>query len=597
MINVKKTLGLLFAVLTLGTNVSAVDYYEYVVITSRDLIPAFDELLTWKKQKGLNAGAVAIEDILADPTFKNGDLISGINDDAGKLRAYLRASRDKGVGKYVLLGGMDEIVPIRYGYESSLSDEEKQVPSDFYFSNLQGNWKADVAGRYGANNNSIRIQNSNYILYVGRLLCRTSDDIKTWTKKQLIYEQNPGIGDFSYLGRALYTEADDIVNDNNYDGYLYDTLFKYIKVKRMKEGPGEQETSIATYPTGVQVVSEMNSVKYGFLLNANHGNTMQYALATDYENGKQNNVELKPSTNRKYQMLAMDAYDEIVDNAGNRVLGMTRIEKGNGFDNLTNYDSPSVMYSVSCLNIPFDDFRGKYSQYGIRNLGESFLCMNRGGGIAYFGHTRSGWQSDAPKLYQKFINLVETGKDCRFGMLEYNSKMQYTDHSTTLTHNLVGCPETYFWHATPQRFSGIQLNTDQKGKYWVTNVNVQGAVVCITGTKSDGTPYKEKRVISSNVMTPEFLNIPDDYVLVVTCDGYIPYIDYGIDKCVFQKVTYTGTVNKSCDYIVAGSQVTTSKPQGDVVVKSGANVTYNGIINTRLEGGFKVEKGGKLVIE
>lgn len=181
--NFKKSLGLLFAALTLGTSVSAVNYYEYVVITKRDLIPAFNELLTWKNQKGLKAGAVAIEDILADPAFKNGDLISGINDDAGKLRAYLRASRDKGIGKYVLLGGMGDVVPFRYGYYYYNEDlaEERDVPSDFYFANLQGSWKADANGHYGSNSN-IRTQNSNYILYVGRLLCRTSDDIKTWTK-------------------------------------------------------------------------------------------------------------------------------------------------------------------------------------------------------------------------------------------------------------------------------------------------------------------------------------------------------------------------------------------------------------------------------
>ena len=72
--------------------VVGVPAYEYCVITSRELAPAFDRLVYWKRQKGYFAGVVCMEDILACPDFQLGDEVSGINDDAGKLRAYLKYS-------------------------------------------------------------------------------------------------------------------------------------------------------------------------------------------------------------------------------------------------------------------------------------------------------------------------------------------------------------------------------------------------------------------------------------------------------------------------------------------------------------------------
>lgn len=599
--NFKKSLGLLFAALTLGTSVSAVNYYEYVVITKRDLIPAFNELLTWKNQKGLKAGAVAIEDILADPAFKNGDLVSGINDDAGKLRAYLKSSKDKGIGKYVLLGGMDEIVPIRYGtgYNNSWSPDEwgketDKIPSDFYFSHLDGKWNKDGDKYYGEQSgDDVWVSSSSKnVLYVGRLLCRNSDDIKTWTKKLLIYEQNPGIGNPGYLLRSFMTLADGIGNYTSMKNSMptdFKNGFKYWNEKADASG-----TPI--FPKAAEVINEINQSKYGLLINANHGNTMQYAVAT-----RGNNSE---GDNNKYQIVAKDDYDILVDtNTNKRVLSMTIPEVGNGFDNLTNYDSPAIMYSLSCDNMPFDDYGNRYKDHGMRNLGESFLCMSKGGGVAYFGNTRYGFSGASSSLaYLFFAAVQDNSVENRLGILEYQSKVRFRNsssysHFLNLSQNLVGCPETYFWSTTPKKFSGISISTDGKGKYWVNNVNVNNAVVCITGTKADGTLYQEKRVITSSYKTPEFTNVPSDYVVVVTADGYIPYIKQGIDKCIYQNVTYTGTATEKCDYIIAGSQVTTSKKQGDVVIKSGAKVTFDAKNTTRIEGGFQVKKGGQLIVK
>ncbi len=562
-----------------------VPFYEYVIITRRNLIPAFNQLLTWKRQKGLNAGAVAVEDILNDPASTGGDLISGINDDAGKIRKYLRASKEAGIGKYVLLGGMSNIVPIRYGWYNH--DSWGDTPSDFYFSNLEGNWYKDktISGRYGKETDDIKANGNGCFLYVGRLLCRTAEDIERWTKKQLIYEQNPGLGDYSYLGRALFTEADNIVTP--YTAKMQGKLPNYIVATTIKETPNMTEGT-PTGPKAEDVIEQINNIKYGLLTNGNHGSPCTYALATI---GKNEYIE-----GSKYQIISADLYDEIDNANGEKVLYSTKHELRNGFDNLTNFNYPAIMYSISCVNMPFDDYKNFFSEHGMRNLGEAFLCMNQGGGIAYLGNTRSIYTASAPILYENFLGEIKIGRECRLGILEYYSKKNFNNHSTIITHNLAGCPETYFWEAAPKKFGSISISPDGNGSIWVNNVNLNNAIVCVTSANDGGVSYRKTSKITNSNKNPKFTNVPNDYVVVVTLDGYIPYI-YHSNECTIQKETFAGTETRDCKNIVAGAHVTTNKPEGDVTIKSGANVTFDAQNTTRIEGGFQVKTGGQLKIK
>ncbi len=88
-----------------------VEFYEYTVITTNSLQYYFNSLINHKINKGLSAGIVTVESIYANYT---GDTWSGIYDDAGKIRAYLRDLYEVG-GTWVLLGGDYQKVPIRYG--------------------------------------------------------------------------------------------------------------------------------------------------------------------------------------------------------------------------------------------------------------------------------------------------------------------------------------------------------------------------------------------------------------------------------------------------------------------------------------------------
>lgn len=610
--DIKKTLGLLFAISTISPNGYAawgpnIKFYEYVVITNRTLAPAFEELVAWKNQKGLNAGIVTVEDICKDPEAKKGDVISNITgnktDSAAMIRRYLQSSVDAKKGKYVLLGGMSNIVPVRYGIGTKDNNEKSLIPSDLYYSALSGNWDKDKDGIYGEKDeDDIWGEYKKNILYVGRLLCRTEADVRTWTRKQLIYEQNPGLGDHSYLSRAFTTEADNLGSrtyvQNNYPETWTETTWE-------EEGPKERPT----FPKGADVINEINNTKYGVLTNCNHGNTMQYALATKGDN--ENGVEVK------YQVLAQDDYDEKIDSeTKQRVLSITIPESGNGFNNLTNYNYPAVMFSTSCMNMPFDDYRNNFSKHKMRNLGEAFLCMNNGGGIAYMGFTREGRKFTALQIINWFWTYADKdesyfGRDPlhnRLGYLEYMSKYfmnhRYKDeygsstHWSSLSHNLAGCPETYFWAIQPKKFSGIDVNSEANGNVWVSNAYLEGEspLVCLTGTNPDGSLYQKKIVLNKENKTAVFTGAPSDFVVVVSCERYLPYI-YKSNECVVQNEKFSGVQSRNCDNIIAGAHVKMGKPEGDVIIKSGANVTFDAKNTTRLEGGFQVQKGGQLIIK
>ncbi len=583
-----------------------VEFYEYVVITKRDLIPAFNKLLTWKKQKGLNAGAVAVEDILNDPAAVGGDLISGINDDAGKIRQYLRASKDSigksgkvskdRIGKYVLLGGMGDIVPFRYACGNDNSwinkNNDAKIPSDFYFSQLDGNWNKDKDEFYGEYNDDDILPNVKdpLYLYVGRLLCRTIDDVERWTRKQLLYEQNPGLGDYDYLVQALITRSDGL--NDNVTGKVNNLLPSSMTPTTIKETP---DAINPIGPSGESIINLINENHYGLLFNTNHGSPWGYAVATvGYNEYKENS---------KMFVLARDSYDEIYKKNGEKVLFTAKHELRNGFNNLTNYNHPAVFFSNSCDNIPFDDYDNYYRDYGMRNLGEAFLCENEGGGIAYLGNTRVGYNDEsAVKNLLLLLRSPDSSFVKRLGELEYKLKTSAVLGARggypwiIRTHNLAGCPETYFWKELPKKFGNITVSSDGIGNLWVNNVNLNNAIVCVTSANDGGVSYRKTSKISSSNKTPEFTNVPNDYVVVVTLDGYIPFI-YHSNECTIQKETFTGTEKRDCKNIVAGAHVTTSKPEGDVVIKSGANVTFDAQNTTRIEGGFQVELGGQLKIK
>ena len=139
----------------------AAETYEYVIVTSNDLADTtgytynWSDLLNHREQEdGLSGCIVTVEDIDNCNDYYNET--STFNDSAAHLREFCKDAYLDWNTEYILLGGDWEngnserqIVPCRIFTDIYESDTFDTLPSDLYFSNLDGDWYDSTYGVWG----------------------------------------------------------------------------------------------------------------------------------------------------------------------------------------------------------------------------------------------------------------------------------------------------------------------------------------------------------------------------------------------------------------------------------------------------------------
>ena len=549
--------------------------YEYTVVTNRELAPAFDRLLGWKRQKGLSAGVVCIEDILACPDFQ-GDTLSHIYDSAGKLRAYLEHAYKLGSLQYALLAGDYSILPIRYGYKkdydimSQPDNINKMIPTDLYFSDFNGDWDSNRNYCYGEPNADLIDHYPE--IFVGRLLCTTTQEVENYTEKLLRYERNPGNGDFSYLKKAFYCQSDEMQQGNEAEIIKSAWGTTFIEHKIMQEEPSF-DANETTGPTGKQVIDEMNN-RYGFFSWHGHGDPSHIIVS--------NNAQI--SSNR-----VITAFQNV--NPGNFIQ-----ENGHGLDCLTNHDYPAIAYSIACTTTPFDI----YDIYNIPyNIGSSFTVAGLYGGPAFLGNTREGYYKNyaSATLEGAFVDLIKAG-NC-IGAAEALSKMYLNEnkdsvnevntdlaHKVILAHHLIGCPEFSMWTDIPSVYSDISVSrTDHS--ITVSGAGIAGSKVAITSGVNQLPEIKE--ATSTNIT---FANASPNSVVTIYKSNAIPYVA----PLYLQNDTLDASQYFQVNDIHIGKAVDTNRTEGNVVIESGT-LTFESNGDVWIGDGLIIKEGAALIIK
>ncbi len=543
----------------------------YVIITNAEIALAFNEFIAWKRQKGLKIMLVTMEHIRATYT---GDNISGIYDDAGKVRQFLANAYDGGNGiKYVLLGGDQNVVPIRYGYSlNNTTNTSYIIPTDLYFSEFTGNWDVDRDGRYGEPEDNVNFNSS---VYVGRILVSNQDEVKNWTKKVLTYEKNPGNGDYSYLKRAFYTQADQLQDyipggQARYIAKKFYTVYNDSLIwEEMYQGiPNPYSPVTPDFPSGRSIISQINAHKYAFLSWFAHGHPIGVGVGT-----KEYNIN---DSRSKYNITSLDNHDALYGNA-------FMIENENGMDNLTNENYPAINYSISCVTMPFDDYS---TPTGAKNLAKAFTCLTKGGGPAYIGNTRNGYVATSFRLFEQFVKVITDGTSYHVGEAEAISKQRFTqDRYIRFSHNLIGCPEMEMWTDIPSKF--VNVSVSQSGTSITVNTGgVSGCTIAVTSMDYGATYFNVANIVSSDTT---FTGVTVPCYVTITKHNYIPYI-YPEDVYI-QNVTIANDSYISGRNIYVGRTVTTEKPQGNVVVNNNASVIFKATQNVIFDAGFECKLG------
>lgn len=161
-----------------------------VIITPSEFVDDFQDYADWVTDQG-------IQTIILTPATIYSSYPQGV-DNAERIRMYIQDCYAFGGGTYVILGGDDYTVPVRYGIAKDQPGnpigENDSVPCDHYFADLTGNWNCDIFGPdeyFGEMNHDNADCYSE--VFVGRIPALNEEEVENWVTKVLHYEKSPGI--------------------------------------------------------------------------------------------------------------------------------------------------------------------------------------------------------------------------------------------------------------------------------------------------------------------------------------------------------------------------------------------------------------------
>lgn len=530
--------------------------FPYLIITTPDLTHSLRRLTALKMQKGYNVKMATVDEIMNDPYAQYGDVVyvNGtptvtFDDSVGVIREYLKLSKWFFGTEYLLLVGSN--VPYRTQRKGTPLGTF-DVPTDLYFSDLNGNWNR---------NSTIDLYPE---LFVGRLSAKNTYQIDNYTDKLLRYELNPGRGNYAYLKKSLYTESVGTFDYSKNIGQYMNQIYPDSMIIR--------ERVYECYPTGRDVINLINTNRYAFWCAFNHGAPsciMTYGV----------NI---------WNHLYSDSYFFLhaIDSVKIPPFVAQDTEINNGLNRIENSGYEMILYSTSCETMPFD-VEPKYLSLPM-NFGESFIMGENYGGPAYLGNTRDGVNPSSMDLCSVFAkDLVEYSH--KIGVAEALSKFDNNDEVfggyLAMTHNLLGDPEFEIWTDTPQLYTNIDImRTDNS-----ISINGIDADSTIVAYYSNDGQIGTDTISSSSVVLN---SVSPNSTVMLYKHNYIPYIA----PLDLQNITFSNNQYVIASDVNAGSAIDNNRTNGSVIVPDGIEYEIEASGKVTLEDGFKVDKGATFAV-
>ncbi|MCM1491458.1 MAG: C25 family cysteine peptidase [Muribaculum sp.] len=526
---------------------------DYVIITNELLKPHFEELLRWKKTKGLKSDIITTEEI--NSKYSGIDLPLKIKKCLYDL--YLNRSL-----KYALLGGHDKIVPVRGCYGKVNSDkaaEDKTIPTDLYYACFNSNfeWDENGNGIYGEVDDNIDLTES---IYVTRLPVHNSSDVEASITKIIDYEKNPVYNNNILLGGCdLFDDEESPENDAEIVGNLL--YNKYIR----------------PYWNG-------NKVQF-------------FDTFTDFKGGA--NYDFTP-TNLK--SIIAEGYSFIdITTHGQQTYWETEISDNytTSFGKSQSNKTHSIITTIACFTNAFDS-----SVYGTEDpcLSESLIRNPNSGIIAYLGCSRYGWgyasgQIGVSHQYEGYFykNLFSNNLENKnFGVMVAAAKAAMIPNCHRYNSvrwvqfglNPIGDPEMPIFTSRPQLFEDIEVHLTNST--FNINTNESGCRICFMDVWDYGEGFYK---VFENVKKASVVNLPTECSICITKQNFLPL---QLNLSILQNKTITSNKNLNSDIVMLGSCITDSEKSGDVIIKSGKTIINSP--NIIIGPGTYVEKGASLVL-
>ncbi len=503
------------------------DYDYILIVPDEDYVTNTDleKFIEWKWMKGNTIFYRTVGSIHSE--YK-GDHIGTytINDEAGSIREYILDMYENHGLTYVLLVG-DETFFNRMGwaYYPNAIQEIFDIPTNFYYSELNGDWNYDGDNHYGEEDDgTVETDRPEYQpeVFVGRILIPElnnggMEEINSWVEKLLVYETYPGYGDNEYLTKAFITDADGVYDSGTIYPFIGDYLISQgFDFEIWRE---EDEDPPNFWPNGSDVINKMNEF-YGFTGFDCHGS------------GPASNFEFYVSTEGDFPMTprrSVTTLDEYISLHPDDVLP----ETGNGFSNLANSPKFSVNYSTSCGVCDYVN----NSHVTASRAFTSYIDSDLKGGPTFIGNSSYGLYTRSPDMRRYFFeklfnmsiysdppfpnhigNAISVSKS-----YIYENSAANEGHVLCYSNNLFGDPEMMFWTDTPKEF---EITYDlSNNTVTVTHEGVPVHNACVNFYDPD---LSEREVGYTNTngivqCTFNFNNVS------ITQQDFIPYFAYIID--------------------------------------------------------------------
>ena len=173
--------------------------YDNLIICPAEFVDQMQPLSDLYLKRGLKTQIAALEDIYS--------AMSG-DDNQEKIRNYIiQEYTDNGI-YYVLLGGDVELFPYRGFYcavQSSSLYEDYNIPTDLYYSALDGTWDDDNDGVWGEIGEDDLLPE----VSVARFSFNTATELQNMINKTVSYQDSPVVGELNtplLAGEHLYDD-------------------------------------------------------------------------------------------------------------------------------------------------------------------------------------------------------------------------------------------------------------------------------------------------------------------------------------------------------------------------------------------------------
>ncbi len=564
---------------------------DYLIITSSDLADSFAPLMEWKRKKGLIPCLMTVEEI--HRRYQGKDLTEQIKHCIYHL--YL----EYGV-KFVLLGGDDTIVPVRYcqHYIPKVTDEPTDIylhifPTDLYYACFDNNfqWNANENEYYGESYDNVSPTSQ---VYLTRLPIRTEEHVGNYLTKLLAYERGYNSKNWNHsimmTGALLY--EDNRKNTSNEGRLMSDAESHGNLVYEQAIKPNWSGQRVRFFDT----FSDYEGGADYNLYPTNFHDKLQTSpmFVSMYTHGGHNNWGLEGWHFFYYDENNNFIYD--TDENGHKYkregYNFNRVYYTNNLSQLTS-ENYSLITTIACDTNMFDDEASGCKDATDPCFSEQFIRDKDNGVIGYLGSSRPGYSTGfnrlgmSDRVEAKFYETLFSNSDDNknFGKIVADTKNQFSltsYYDILYPLNPVGDAEMPIFTEIPKDFEDlciygnltVETGTEDARIAVTDNENTatnpslyygtgeitlpQNATICIT--KQNYKPVVYQIISNGDVL--------DFYQEVPLKEGYKKVYVGQLYPNMFEPIGFSQTTNS----VVISSAVCT---QGEIQVELEGNLSTN----------------------